>query len=103
MSSTHVWIEAKATLIALYKKMPFNVSLQAFDRNSTGNQTSTLKSLLTLKVEIRARDPLFYVFLDITYISQIICFISLSLTLSCTKIFDFPKSGQVSHKLFSEI
>mgnify|MGYP001547282153 CR=1 FL=1 len=39
-----------------YKKMPFNTSYKVIDRNSTGIHTNTLRSLLTLKKEIRARD-----------------------------------------------
>ena len=56
-----------------------------------GSHTSTLKSLLTLKEEIRARDPLFRVFIDIT--KSLIC-VALFLFLLHTKhenLFDFPK------------
>ena len=60
------------------------------DRNSTGNHTNTLRSLLTLKEEIRARDPLFRVFIDIT-ISHICVALFLFLLHSMHEnLFDFP-------------
>ena len=71
-----------------------------FDRNSTGNHTNTLRSLFTLKEEIRARDPLFRVFIDIT-ISHICIALFLFFYTLCTKIFlIFHKSGFVNYKLF---
>ena len=75
-----------------------------FDRNSTGIHTDTLKSLLTLKEEIRARDPLFYVYIDITYSLIDIVFSLYLLTLYARKSFDFQKVwfGSI-HAIYSRI
>ena len=71
-----------------------------FIRNSMGIQTSTLKSLLTLKEEIRARDPLFRVFIDITISHICVALFPFHYTL-CTKIFlIFRNSGFITYKPF---
>ena len=62
------------------------------DRYSTGNHTNTLKSHLTLKEEIRARDLLFRVIIDITKSLKKCCFISFYfLHTQHENLFDFPK------------
>ena len=63
-----------------------------FDRNSTGFHTNTLRSLLTLKEEIRARDHQFRVIIDITDYPKKSCFISFSFTLFARKSLIFQNS-----------
>ena len=71
-----------------------------FDRYSTGNHTNTLRSLLTLKEEIRARDHLFRVIIDITFIPKKICFISFLFTPLARKSLIFQNSGSNNYRLF---
>ena len=63
-----------------------------FDRNSTGFHTNTLRSFLTLKEEIRARDHQFRVIIDITDYPKKSCFISFSFTLFARKSYIFKNS-----------
>ena len=71
-----------------------------FDHYSTGNHIYTLWSLLTLKEEIRARDHLFRVFIDITIFPKKICFISFSFTPLARKSLIFQNSGSNNYRLF---
>ena len=71
-----------------------------FDRNSTEIHINTLRSLLTLKEEIRARDHLFRVIIDITFIPKKSCFISFLFTLLAQKSLIFQNFGTNNYRLF---
>lgn len=71
-----------------------------FDRHLTGNHINTLRSLLILKEEIRARDHLFRVIIEITFIPKKSCFISFLFTLLARKSLIFQKSGTNNYRLY---